>query len=53
LDCSSPDAIVYARRNAYLWDVNGATPRVVVVDDTGCRAGAVPDGERLRRELAL
>ena len=27
---------VYARRNAYLWDVSGAA-RVVIVDETGCR----------------
>jgi hypothetical protein len=44
---------VYARRNAYLWDTKSAAPRVVLVDETGCRAGLVPDAERLRASLGI
>lgn len=42
---------VYARRNAYLWETKSDAPRVVLVDETGCRAGVVPDAERLRAVL--
>ena len=41
---------VYARRNAYVWDLN-TTPRVVLVDETGCKAGTVADPNALRSEL--
>jgi hypothetical protein len=41
---------VYARRNAYVWDI-GSSPRVVIVDETGCRGGLVRDAGRLRSEL--
>lgn len=44
---------VYARRNAYLWEMKSSAPRVVLVDETGCRAGPVHDAERLRVELSL
>lgn len=44
---------VYARRNAYLWDLATLTPRVVMVDERGCRGGSVVDAERLRRELGI
>lgn len=44
---------VYARRNAYLWDAKSVAPRVVVVDETGCRAGVVTDAEQLRMLLGL
>jgi hypothetical protein len=42
---------VYARRNAYLWDTKTDAPRVVLVDETGCRTGLVRDAERLRMLL--
>ena len=41
---------VYARRNAYVWDLTSA-PHVIVVDSTGCRGGAVPDPAALRDTL--
>jgi hypothetical protein len=44
---------VYARRNAYLWDTKTEAPRVVLVDETGCRTGLVPDAERLRTTLGI
>jgi hypothetical protein len=47
---------VYARRDAYVWDLEagdgGASPRVVVVSSGGCRGGAPADVVALRRELA-
>lgn len=44
---------VYARRNAYLWETKSPSPRVVLVDETGCRVGVVPDAERLRAALGI
>lgn len=42
---------VYARRNAYVWELLGTAPRVVLVDETGCRAGTVLNAARLRADL--
>lgn len=42
---------VYARRNAYVWGLLDHAPRVVLVDETGCRAGDVLHAGRLRDEL--
>jgi hypothetical protein len=40
----------YARRNAYVWDLD-REPRVVVVNSAGCRGGPVPAPEALTRLL--
>lgn len=44
---------VYARRNAYVWEVKSSAPRVVVVDETGCRVGVASDADRLRAALGI
>ena len=44
---------VYARRNAYLWEIRSPAPRIVLVDETGCRAGVVHDAVQMRANLGL
>lgn len=41
---------IYARKNAYVWDLAGA-PRVTIVDETGCRGGTVASADGLRDAL--
>jgi len=44
-------ADVYARRNVYVFDLDGNAPRVVSVTSAGCREGPPAEAAALRREL--